>query len=547
MIRATIIIFFIFFGTNLVSAQEEAWFYLRAKDTLFEPEFRTQNDTLFYTGNNKRLKEVLDEYIILDFKKTYRNARRENLKRTFFVRANDEELMEELLEKTGSLFTFGELISEDDKKIFEPNDYGLTSTIGDNLGAQVNLDYLDYLGLPKAWYYTTGSRDIIIGISDGGIDTISTEFKGKTKVFRKSPLSKGHGYSVAATAAAQGNNAYGIPGICYDCSIYGTTYDHFKTLEQLVELSRAGAKVINCSWGLISRYDTAQEAINEMFENGTIVVAIGHNKKFSDSKGQVYYYPAGYDNVISVSSAMHRYEKFSDNISKKESKRGMYYVDNIRGYISQRGGFKDNDTTRTPFLYENSMKNFNSDIDILGPSVGIFRYGELVLHGVEDVSEGSQTSGVAPLITGSIGLMFSLAPCLPANEVESILKMTSTNIDDIEPNKPYKGLYGAGILHTGRAVEMVYQMYAENETVTIENQDFMRWDFKLTTYSTRVVIKNQKFTDKATLDLRSKNQIVIGENTVLKPNESGSISLKIDPSLERKCELQLRDPSILDK
>ena len=37
-------------------------------------------------------------------------------------------------------------------KVFEPNDYGITSTIGENLGAQVNLDYLDFLGLPKAWY-----------------------------------------------------------------------------------------------------------------------------------------------------------------------------------------------------------------------------------------------------------------------------------------------------------------------------------------------------------------------------------------------------------
>jgi len=499
---------------------------------------------LYYAGTDDRLRNILKKYQILDFKKTYRNARKENLKKTFFVRANDKMLMTDLLQKTGDLFVFGELISEEDKKIFEPNDYGLTSTIGDNLGAQVNLDYLDYIGLPEAWYYTTGSRDIIVGISDGTIDTINPEFKGKTKIYRKSSLSKGHGYSVAETAAGRGDNAYGIAGVCYNCSIYATSYNNYSTLEQLVELSNAGVKVINCSWGLKTRYETAQEAINEMFEYGTIIVSTGHNKKFSDTKGNVLYYPGSYDKVISVSSGMHRYENFEDNISNAESKRGMYYVDNIRGYVSQRGGFKDNDTTRTPFLYENSMKNLNPDVDILGPAVGVFRFGELALHGVEDVSTGSQTSGVVPLVT--IGLMFSLAPCLPVDEVESILKMTSTNIDHIEPNKPYKGYYGSGMLHTGRAVEMVFQMFSENETVIIENQDFSRWDFKLTSYSKKVVMKNQKFTDNASLDLTSKNQIVIGENTVLKPNETGSISLKIDPTLKRKCDLQLRDPGILD-
>lgn len=545
--RKFLIISILFFlGTNFLTAQDEAWFYIRAKDTLFEPQFSVQNDTLYYAGTDDRLRNILKKYQILDFKKTYRNARKENLKKTFFVRANDKMLMTDLLQKTGDLFVFGELISEEDKKIFEPNDYGLTSTIGDNLGAQVNLDYLDYIGLPEAWYYTTGSRDIIVGISDGTIDTINPEFKGKTKIYRKSSLSKGHGYSVAETAAGRGDNAYGIAGVCYNCSIYATSYNNYSTLEQLVELSNAGVKVINCSWGLKTRYETAQEAINEMFENGTIIVSTGHNKKFSDTKGNVLYYPGSYDKVISVSSGMHRYENFEDNISNAESKRGMYYVDNIRGYVSQRGGFKDNDTTRTPFLYENSMKNLNPDVDILGPAVGVFRFGELALHGVEDVSTGSQTSGVVPLVTGTIGLMFSLAPCLPVDEVESILKMTSTNIDHIEPNKPYKGFYGSGMLHTGRAVEMVFQMFSENETVTIENQDFSRWDFKLTSYSNKVVMKNQKFTDNASLDLTSKNQIVIGENTVLKPNQTGSISLKIDSTLQRKCDLQLRDPGILD-
>jgi subtilisin family serine protease len=535
------LIFLITFSAN---AQQEAWFYLRARDTSFVPSFEKKDDYLTYTGKDARLKAALKNYKIKSFKKTWKHAKKENLKKTFFVIADKEALMTDLLQNASHLFEFGELIAEEDKKIFEPNDYGLTSTIGENLGAQVNLDYLDVLEVPKAWYYTTGSRDVIVGISDGSIKTDDREFAGKSKIIRESFLAKGHGFSVAETAAGQGNNAYGIAGVCYDCSIYNTKYGYFNNLEQLMELSKMGVKVINCSWGLSYYYETAQQAIYEMMENGTVVVAIGHNPPFSESKGKKLYYPASYNKVISVSSVQHRYEHFTENIQYLEKEK-IYYVENIRYYMGQTAGFKDNDTTKVTFLYPISIRNINSAIDIVAPSAGLFRYGELALNQKVDVSLYNQTSGVAPLVTGTIGLMFSLYPCLPAEEVETIIKFTSTNIDDVEPNKPYAGMYGAGMLNTGRAVKMVFDMFAEKEPVKIENQRFSRWDFKLTAIS-EVVMINQQFTEEATLELTSQKRIVISKNTILKPNEKGKIHLKIDPSLKKECELQLRDPSILN-
>lgn len=543
--RNLILFSVLFIATLSVCAQEEAWFYFRAHDTIFNPSFDKKGEYIVYTGNDIKLKRVLDKYEIKVFKKTWKHAKRENLKKTFFVIADKPSLMDDLLRETAHLFEFGEVIDEADKEIFEPNDYGLTSTIGENIGAQVNLDYYDVLDVPKAWYYTTGSRDIIIGISDGEIDSLDVEFAGKTKVVRPSYEAKGHGFSVAATAAAQGDNGYGIPGVCYDCSIYNTDYKHSKTLDQLMELSKMGVKVINCSWGTSRKYETAQETIYEMLENGTVVVAIGHNKPFSEGKGNVFYYPASYDKVIAVSSASHRYADYHENI-KVEMPKDLYYVENIRYYVGRTAGFKDNDTTNLPHLYPQSIKNLNHKIDIVAPSVGIFRYSELALRNTIDVSIYNQTSGVAPLVTGTIGLMFSLYPCLPADEVESIIKLTSTNIDDIEANKPYRGLYGAGMLNTGRAVKMVYDMFTEGESVMIENQQFNRWEFQLTSVSP-VVIQHQEFTEDAMLNLTSKNEITIRENTVLKPGAKGGIHLKIDPTLEQECDLRLRDPSILDE
>ncbi len=542
--RALLIIFFVVLSTFSVHAQKEVWFYLRARDTAFVPSFEKMGDYLNYSGNDARLKAALKIYKIKTFKKTWKHAKKQNLKKTFFVVADKEAMMIDLLQNASHLFEFGELIAEEDKKIFEPNDYGLTSTIGENLGAQVNLDYLDVLGVPNAWYYTTGSRDVLVGISDGGIDSLNIEFAGKTKIFSKLSLVNGHGYSVAESAAGQGNNGYGIPGICYDCSIYSTNYMHISTLQNLVELSKMGVKVINCSWGTTRYYETAQQAIYEMMDNGTVVVAIGHNPDFTKTKGKVLYYPASYDKVIAVSSAQHRHENFSDNIQYLEKEK-IFYVENIRYYIGRTAGFKNNDTTKVPFIYPVSIRNINSSIDIVAPSTGIFRYGELALNDKIDVSQFNQTSGVAPLITGSIGLMFSLYPCLPAEEVETIIKFTATNIDDVEPNKPYAGMYGAGMLNTGRAVKMVFDMFSEREPVKIENQRFNRWDFKLTSIS-EVVVQNQDFTESATLDLTSKKRITISKNTILKPNAKGKIHLKIDPNLKKECDLQLRDPSILN-
>ena len=539
ILKKHFLLFFLFFGitSNLIS-QNESWFFIRAKSENFNPVFERENGYLIYKGNDLKLKKVFSDFSISEFKKTYKNANKENLKKTFFVVVNDENLLENLLIKHSDVFEFGEHINEEHKKIFEPNDYGQTSTISENKGLEVNLDYLDFLGAPQAWYYTTGSKEMIIGLSDGEVITADKDFSGKTTVIRESTKSKGHGSGVASIAAGQGDNAYGVPGICYDCSIYATDYRDYKTLKQLLELSEKGIKVINCSWAITLNYQTAQDAIDEMYENGTIIVSAAGNQDWSKSKGKVLYYPSSYRNVISVSSVMHRYNSVEENTLISE--KGNPYAANIKNYVGRTIGFKDNDVTKKHHIWPVSITTLNTEVDLLSPSVDLFRYSQFATLGKEMYTMEASSS-TAPFVTGTIGLMLSLNPCLPIDEVETILKFASTNIDDIEANKPFKGHYGAGSLHTGRAVKMVYDLYAETETATIENQKFSRWDFKLTSLSKKVLIQNQKFTEEATFELKAKNRIVIGENTILKPNQNGSIILKIDPTIEKECDLVLRE------
>ena len=531
-------IIFFYISVSSVFSQEYSWFYLRAKDTIYQPIFKEVDNLLVYEGEDEILKSVLSSYSIFEFKKTFRKASKENLKKTFFVITDSIELLNDLLTKTSYIFEFGEMIQEDDKKIFEPNDYGLTSTITENKGLEVNLDYFDFVGLPQAWYYTTGSKDVIIGLSDGQVEVTDKDFSDKTTVIKESTKSKGHGSGVASIAAGQGDNEYGVPGVCYDCSIYATTYNNHKTLEQLKELSEMGVKVINCSWATTKSYQTAQDVIDEMFENGTIIVSAAGNQDWAKSKGKVLYYPSSYNHVISVSSGMHRHNKVEENtiINKNENP----YAANIKNYVGRTIGFKDNDTSKKHHIWPVSTTTLNTEVDILAPSVDLFRYSQFATLGKE-IYTLEATSSTAPFVTGTIGLMLSLNPCLPIDEVETILKFTATNIDDIEANQPYKGNYGAGSLHTGRAVKMVYDLYTETEMATIENQKFSRWNFKLTSLSAKVLIQNQQFSEDAVFELKAKNKIVIGKNTIIKPTKKGSVVLKIDPTLKKQCDLVLRE------
>ena len=542
--RLLFLLFLVVFASTSVVAQEDAWFFIRAHEENFEPEFEERAGSLHYIGKNESLATTFSNYKIKTFKKTYRNAAGPFLKRTFFVIANDNFLLEELLLRHGDIFEGGEHILEEDKKIFEPNDYGLTNTIGGNEGFPLYLDYLDFIDAPKAWYYTTGRPDVLIGIADGDFDSNDPEFVGKTTRLRESTKSKGHGYTSASLAAANGDNAYGIPGVCYDCGILATNYSDLKNLSNLLELSQHGAKVINCSYGTRTYYETAQEVINEIYNNGTILVAAGHNPSWQETKGEVYYYPASYDNVISVSGVMHRYLEPKDNIQYEES--GSPYAENIRYYIGRTMGFKDRDISKNPHIYPVSIPTLNSKIDILGPAVGLFLYADYQTKDTLSYTRFNQTSGIAPLVSGTVGLMFSLNPCLPHTEVEPILKLTATNIDHIEANKPYYGYYGAGALNTGKAVELVYNLYREENIATISDQHFDRWDFNLTALSKEVILQDITFEKEANLELTAKQAIVLKPNTILKPTKDSSMHLIIDSNLESACKLQLRDPSIED-
>ncbi len=523
--KCTSIIVLLLVFSLQANAQEDR-FYIRSISETLEIPVNTQDSIVTYTGNDQRLKTLFTKYWVKVFRKGFKYAEGAKLKRTYFAIAENANFQNELLTIAPDVFEFSETISEETLRIYEPNDYGTTSTSGKNLGAQAVLDYYDFLGIPEAWYYTTGTRRVTIGISDGYIDPDDPEFKGKLTVFKKSSFSKGHGYSTAATAAAQGDNAYGIAGVCYDCSLATTTYGNTKNLDNLLELARAGVKVINCSWGSRIYSETAQEAINEMYDLGTVVVSVSHNDAYSKTKGKSLRYPGAYNHVISVGSIQHRYEDPLQSLDI-EANNGKYYYSNLKYHLAQNGGFKNNDPEDEFVPYLSSTNNLDESVDIVAPGTDIFKYYEFSNTGEVTYNPWAATSPAAPLVSGTIGLMLSLNERLSVDEIETILKLTATTIDFVKANNGLRDKYGAGSLHTGRAVKFTHDMNATEDYAIVENQDFSRWEFNLVDPN-KIKIRNQQFWEGARVDFTARQEIIIGPKTVLLPNKDGSILLRID-------------------
>ena len=57
------------------------------------------------------------------------------------------------------------------------------------------------------------------------------------------------------------------------------------------------------------------------------------------TKGSKLYYPASYENVISVASVSYKYEDVEDHILLSD--KGNYYGENIRGFLGRTVGFKN--------------------------------------------------------------------------------------------------------------------------------------------------------------------------------------------------------------
>ena len=357
---------------------------------------------------NSNVQNLIDTYSVTSFTQAFPSSRRESLLNVYQLNCSCEaEMLRQDAEKLEG-FETAELIP-DVAPFYTPDDYNLTFAN----------DYaLELINAEQAWEYSKGDTSVHIGITDTDYDLNHEELQGTVSamdpVFYSSYYY--HGTAVAITAAGNTDNTMGKSSIGSNCmlQLYNMNYNSILTA------TYNGAKVINASWGGCYPSSYAQQVIDEAYNNGSIVVASAGNGSTCNN-ANAFVYPASLNHVISVSSIgpSNNHERTIGNPA--------------------------------------TTHQHNDSVDLVAPGYDV---PLTVASGWYLTGNGS--SFAAPYVSGTIGLMLSVNPCLTFEQVEEILKATAFNVDTINP--AYAGKLGAGRLDAGAALEMArnYSTYPIN-------------------------------------------------------------------------------------
>jgi hypothetical protein len=144
----------------------------------------------------------------------------------------------------------------------------------------LSTDYsLQNIGASAAWAITQGSPDVIVGISEDGVDNFHPELIGKIAYISPAVLKPSsyvftnqnalslflsqleHGTAMGIVIAGSTNNSIFKSSIGYKTRLayYGQSYD------ELLVAAYSGIKILNVSWGTCAPNVFEQEAINEIY------------------------------------------------------------------------------------------------------------------------------------------------------------------------------------------------------------------------------------------------------------------------------------------
>ncbi|KAA9339148.1 S8 family serine peptidase [Hymenobacter busanensis] len=321
--------------------------------------------------------------------------------------------------------------------LYQPNDPAADSTVA---GGQF---YLKSVRAYAGWDISKGDSSVVIGITDTGTRFTHQELRGQEKRNYADPIngldddndgfvdnfrgwdtgdndnnpttasggSNGHGVLVAGCTSARPDNGKGIAGVGFNCrylpiKIYATTPGGaFGGFEGIVYAADHGCRIINASWGGVggkSQFEQDAVSYAAINRDAVVVVAAGN------TNAELDFYPASYDNVVSVAA-------LEPNDAKGASNTYSYHVD-----LSAPG-------------QQILTTTFNNDSSYA--AVG-----------------GS--SFAAPIVAAAAGLVRSKYPQLSGAQVAALLRQTTDDIYSVPGNAAYLGRLGTGRLNIKRALAL---------------------------------------------------------------------------------------------
>lgn len=554
-------LFFCFILSSELFSQTTYVFNVELNDKNNAPTFIKSGNQMIYSGNDPVEKTFFSNYEITNFFPTYPNYSG-YLVNVFTFYTSSSTLMNDLKTQFPAKYLKTENLTGMELKLMSsyPNDYGNGQNYYNpvpNLGADISMKSFDYVNAPKAWgFFPNEKGNVIIGISDGMVNVSDVDLAGKVSYVQQDLFNSNfvcnqigfesrHGTTIAAIAAARGNNAHGIAGICYDCKIMNSPYtlDAFTwniyspNFPGLMEMALRGVRVINMSWSRGPYNDPSyvsgfilseQDAINQLFDMGVVLVAgAGNQSSYQSPNFLAYGYPASYDHVISVTTVHAKNDDLLDELTGPDPTYG--FISNYNeDVICVNGGigFDLNNPVFTPFIEWSTSTN--EKVDICGPAFGP-QYSHILL-GCPGLY-GDTTSISTPFVSGTVALMQSLNSCILPGEVEDVIQLTSKNLEIKPENSAFIGRSGSGKLETGDAVEFTHEMMLSNGNALVDGQDFWRFDFDLKHIFNGLTISNQIFRDQNTTNFTAKKFIDISQNVDLRPG-TGFVDLNINSELQ---------------
>ncbi|MBN1235289.1 MAG: S8 family serine peptidase [Methanotrichaceae archaeon] len=297
----------------------------------------------------------------------------------------------------------------------------------------------------QAWDLTKGSPEVVVAIVDTGIDKEHPDLKSKLLsgydmvnvadvppedgcVWEGDYLTRdddpndenGHGTHCAGIAAGIPDNAKGIAGVAWNCSLLPVRVMANIRCPEGVDASGIfsdiadgviwaadhGASVISLSLGgFVDKSDPEPEpmksALDYAVSKGCVVIAAMGNEEANLDNEDVYYYPSKHAKLLAVGAV---------------DKSGK------RAYFSNFGDYKQ----------------------VMAPGVDI-----LSTYPISDYELLDGTSMATPFVAGLAALVKSANPHLTPAEIVDIIRQTSTSAGS------YGSEFGFGIIDAEKAVKNV--------------------------------------------------------------------------------------------